>query len=95
MKYILVIKDGYKMLFIEDDRELYSVRYDKIDKKWVKGGTYLNDARLGYDPSEPPESPYRFGNLSCMADLVKITKEEAEEFISSPIDEEEVSKLLK
>lgn len=34
---------------------------------------------VGYDPSEPPDSPYRFGNGSVMAEMEKITYEKAVE----------------
>ena len=94
MKFLL-LGDNYKRLFVEDDKQLFSLRYDKNTDKWVDGGTTLWDNRVGFDESEPEGSPYRYGNGSCMEDIVEITKEEAEEFISKPIDAEELEKLLK
>ena len=89
MKYLL-LGDDYKSLFIEDDKQQHSIRYDKNDCKWVPGGTALWDNRVGFDESEPEDSIYRYGNGSCMKEIREITKEEAEIFISKEIDEEEV-----
>ena len=94
MKFLL-LGDDYKRLFVEDDKQLFSLRYDKNADKWVDGGMTLWDNRVGFDESEPEWSPYRYGNGSCMEDIVEITKEEAEEFISKPIDADELEKLLK
>lgn len=94
MKYLL-LGDNYKKLFVEDDKQLFSLRYDKKADKWVDGGMILWDNRVGFDESEPEGSPYRYGNGSCMEDIVEITKEEAEEFISTPINVEELERLLK
>ena len=89
MKYLL-LGDDYKVLFIEDDKQQYSIRYDKNDCRWVQGGTALWDNRVGFDESEPEDSIYRYGNSSCMKEIREITKEEAEAFISKDIVEEEV-----
>lgn len=94
MKYLL-LGDEYKRLFIEDDKMINSIRYDVKNEKWVDGGFTLWDNRVGFDPSEPEGSPYRYGNGSCMEDIIEITKEEAEAFISKPINELEVKRLLK
>ena len=37
----------------------------------------IMDRLVGYDPSEPPGSPYGFGNGSVMAELDEISQEEA------------------
>ena len=94
MKFLL-LGDDFKRLFVEDDKQLFSLRYDINSGKWVDGGMTLWDNRVGFDESEPEGSPYRYGNGSCMEDIVEITKEEAEEFISKSIDVEELEKLLK
>ena len=94
MKFLL-LGDNYKRLFVEDDKQLFSLRYDKNTDKWVDGGMALFDNRYGFDDSEPEGSPYRWGNGSCMEDIVEITKEEAEAFISKSIDAAELEKLLK
>ena len=93
MKYILLGND-FKVLYIESDDGAASVRYNKSEKKWYRTGSDLNDARVGFDPYEPEGSPYRYGCLDCMKELTYITKEEAEEFISSSIDEEKIKRLL-
>ena len=94
MKFLL-LGDNYKRLFVEDDKQLFSLRYDTNLGKWVDGGMTLWDNRVGFDESEPEGSPYRYGNGSCMEDIVEITKEEAEEFISKLIDADKLEKLLK
>ena len=93
MKYLLV-GDDFQVLFIENDAQNKSVFYNKAEHKWLKGGTRLNDYRVGFDESEPEDSLYRYGNGSCMPDIVIITKEQAEAFISQKISEEEILKLL-
>lgn len=37
----------------------------------------IMDHMVGYDPSEPLESPYGFGSSSVMDEIKKITEEEA------------------
>lgn len=93
MKYLL-LGDDYKKLFIEDDKQFISFRYDTNKEQWVPGGTELFDNRIGFDASEPEGSPYRFGSLSCMKDIVEITKEDAEIFIGKSIDEKKVLQLF-
>lgn len=39
----------------------------------------IRDRLVGYDPSEPPDSPYRFGNGSVMAEMDEIPYEKAVE----------------
>ena len=85
MRFIL-LGDEAKVLFVEGRKNLTSLRYDKKKEEWVDGGSILLDNRLGFDSSEPIDSPYRFGSFSNMKDETKITKEEAEEFIGKPID---------
>ena len=86
MKYLL-LGDDTKTLFIENDDATKSIFYDAKNKKWRNGGTRLWDARVGFDPSEPEDSIYRYGNSSCMIDIVEITKEEAELFVGFKINE--------
>ena len=94
MKYLL-LGDDYKALFIEDDGQQYSIKYDPQTKGWYPGGNELFNNRVGFDSSEPIDSPYRYGNSSCMRPIVEITHEEAEAFISEEIDESDVVSLLK
>ena len=93
MKYLLV-GDEDKILFIEDDEQRHSVFYSKYKKKWLPGGDRLWRYRVGFDESEPEDSIYRYGNSSCMPDIVEITKEEAEAFISKEINEDELRMML-
>jgi hypothetical protein len=93
MKYLLM-GDDTKTLFIEDDKQLHSIYFNKHQNRWLSGGMRLWDARVGFDPSEPEDSPYRYGNGSCMPDIIEISKEEAEEFIEVRIDESEINHLL-
>ena len=85
MKYLLV-GDSDKTLFIENEITNKCVFYSKTKDMWFDGGTRLMDARVGFDPYEPEGSPYRYGNGSCLLDIVEITKEEAEAFINRKID---------
>ena len=91
---VLRLGDEYKRLFIEDDNQVFSVRYDKRKEEWVSGGTALWDARVGFDDSEEEGSPFRYGNGACMEDIEEISKEEAEAFIGKAIDEQYIAKLL-
>ena len=94
MKYLL-LGDDTKTLFIENDDTTKSIFYDAKNKKWRNGGTRLWDARVGFDPSEPEDSPYRYGNSSCMLDIIEISKEKAEEFMGKKINEAAIKGLLK
>ena len=93
MKYLL-LGDDYKTLFIEDDEQQCSIKYDPQTKEWYPGGNELFNNRVGFDSSEPIDSPYRYGNSSCMRSIVEITHEEAEAFISEEIDEVFFNALL-
>ena len=39
------------------------------------------DRLLGYDPSEPPGSPYGIGNTSIMGEIEEITYKRAKEYM--------------
>ena len=93
MKYIL-LGDECKRLFIEDDEQQISFRYDPKKGEWVFGGSVLNDNRHGFDASEPEGSFFRSGNSGVMEPMKEITKEEAEAFLSMPIDGEALQKKL-
>ena len=93
MKYLL-LGDDYKKLFIEDEKQLRSFKYDSKKEEWIPGGSELFNNRVGFDASEPEGSPYRYGSLSCMEDIVEITKEEAEAFIGKSIDEKKLLQLF-
>ena len=88
MKYLLM--DG--VLYIEDG--IKSIKYNMLKGEWVSGGTDLNDARIGYDPYEPEDSPYRYGATDCLKDIDEISKEEAEKIIGKLIDIESIKQFL-
>ena len=93
MKYLL-LGDESKRLFVESDNQIYSVWYNANEERWVQGKTELFDARIGYDPYEPNDSMYKYGATEYLLDIVQITKEEAEKFISKKIDEDLISTML-
>ena len=94
MKYLLV-GDEYKQLYVEDDKQIHSIVYNRIDNIWVPGKNELWSFRVGFDSSEPEDSIYRYGNTDCMKTIKEITKEEAEAFIGKKIDEKEIRRLLR
>lgn len=93
MKYLLV-GDDYKTLYIQDDKLTKALRYNKKENKWKDGSYSLFVASTGYDDSEPEGSPYRWGSGSSLQEITYISKEEAENFISKTINEEEMKKML-
>ena len=84
MKYYLV-GDTIQKLFIEDEMTKIAIYYNPNDNKWHEGTYILWKNRVGYDPSEPVDSIYRYGNGSCMEKIVEITEAEAEQFLGRKI----------
>lgn len=93
MKYLL-LGDETKTLFVENSDATKSLFYDAKNKKWRNGGTRLWEARVGFDSSEPEDSPYRYGNSSSMLEIKEISKKEAEFFIRKRIDEKKINHLM-
>lgn len=93
MKYLL-LGDESKRLFVESDNQIYSVWYNVNEERWVQGKMELFDARIGYDPYEPDDSIYKYGATEYLLDIIQITKEEAEKFISKKIDEDLIAAML-
>lgn len=93
MKYLL-LGDDFKRLFVENDKQTCSFYFHQKEHRWVYGGMELWDNRVGFDDSEPEGSPYRYGSSSCMREIVEITKEAAEAFIHTRIDEEVINELF-
>ena len=61
----------------EEDEVYY---YDHLFKngKWVPDNNHvILDHLFGFDPSEPEDSPYRFGSTSVLMEMHEITEEEA------------------
>ena len=52
------------------------------NRQWEKDREHLiSDRLMGYDPSEPPDSPYGIGNTEIMREIEEISLEEAEKYI--------------
>lgn len=50
--------------------------------QWEQDTEHLiSDRLIGYDPSEPPGSPYGIGNTEIMREIEEISPEEAEKYI--------------
>lgn len=78
----------------QPEKKYYLIN-DSLVGKMESGGYYLYqdgewkaddkceimDRLHGYDPSEPPDSPYGFGNSSIMNEIREISEEEAQELI--------------
>ena len=48
------------------------------DGKWVPDAGYvIMDHLVGYDPSEPEDSPYRFGSTDVLMEMDEISEEKA------------------
>lgn len=55
-----------------------NVPYLLIDGQWiVDKNSILMDRLVGYDKSEPDDSPYKFGNTDMLDRVEHITEEEA------------------
>ncbi len=66
----------------EHNEEIYE---DYIFKngEWVVDEKYrIMDYLEGFDPSEPEDSPYRFGNTSVMMEIDEISEEKAKEIMN-------------
>lgn len=56
----------------------------KPGKGWVvDNNNILMDRIMGYDKSEPDDSPYGIGNLSMMERVQEISQKEAEKIIKN------------
>ena len=56
--------------------------YIYMDGEWIKDDDFIvSDRLVGFDPSEPKDSPYRMGNTDIMSDLEEISEEEFKERI--------------
>ena len=52
------------------------------DGRWVRDEkSLIMDRLMGFDPSEPPDSPYGIGSLDVMDELAEISEGEAMEII--------------
>ena len=58
------------------------------DGKWEPDTSWYILGKLGgYDPDEPPGSPYGWGSSSIMDEIVAISEEEAQAFIAKTKDQ--------
>ena len=52
------------------------------DGEWVPDtGWVISDHLIGYDPSEPPDSPYAIGSTSVLMEIDEIPETEAMDLI--------------
>ncbi|MCR4874458.1 MAG: hypothetical protein K5923_01780 [Clostridia bacterium] len=65
-----VIYDRFSKEYIYEDGKWH------VDKDWV-----IMDRIVGFNPNEPPDSPYAFGNDGIMSELKIISKEQAMDVI--------------
>ena len=57
--------------------------YDKNTKSWIPDDSCIfSDRLMGYDSSEPKDSPYKIGDTSELEKIREITEEEAIKLIS-------------
>lgn len=53
-----------------------------VDGEWVDdSGHKIMDHLMGFDPSEPERSPYRFGNTDVLMEMDEISEEDAKRII--------------
>nr|WP_314460710.1 hypothetical protein [uncultured Clostridium sp.] len=56
----------------------------KPDKGWIVDNDHiLMDRLMGYDESEPDDSPYKIGNTSILDLLEELSENEAQKFIEN------------
>ncbi len=71
---------NYKFYLIEDNRLFCVVNnqtFELINNKWSNSSNNeIMDRILGYDSSEPFDSPYAIGNMETMCALKELTREQ-------------------
>ena len=70
MRYLLV-GDYTKILFAEDEVSEVAIYYNVREDKWYENTYLLWEKRIGFDPSEPEDSIYRYGNIPCIEEITK------------------------
>ena len=84
-------KLNYYLLKDSEDSGLVTKGYSfyhwiYYDFEWHKDTeNIVNDKLIGYNPSEPGDSPYAIGNTSVMDEIEKISYEEAMETLAEQI----------
>ena len=84
------MKSGNVKYYLMQEREILAKGYDfkywiyDFDKReWILDTkNIISDALMGFDDSEPEDSPYRIGNTSVMAEIKEIPIQTAQEIIS-------------
>ncbi len=70
IKYYLILE---KRLFCA----IKNFALELIDGNWSEADyNEIGDRLIGYDASEPSDSPYKIGNSNIMAEIKKLTEEE-------------------
>ena len=75
-----------RLLAKREEDEKTSKDYIFVDGKWVPDEKYIiMDHLMGYDPSEPEDSPYSIGSTSIMMEMKEISEENAVEIMNQQI----------
>ncbi len=61
----------------EDGNFLYE------DGKWKPDRNVITDTLMGFDPSEPEDSPYRIGSTSITDEIEEISEEQAMKILNN------------
>ena len=77
----------YDCVIAKRDMEAdYDRDYIFREGKWVEDSDHVvMDHLVGYDPSEPEDSPYRFGSTSVLMEMDEISFEQAAPIINQQI----------
>ena len=80
-----------KFYLINDNRLLYTdgkESFEYINNEWLKiSNSEITDRLMGYDSSEPSDSPYAIGNTDIMESIKELQLEQViETFGKSVID---------
>ena len=83
MNYKFYLIGGNRLLYM-DGRE----SFEYINNEWIKiNNTEITDRLMGYDPSEPSDSPYAIGNTDIISSIKELTLEQViEKYGKSVID---------
>lgn len=66
-----------------EENEKHIKDYLFRDGKWVEdAGWVVMDHLVGYDPSEPEGSPYRFGSTDILMEMEEISEKDAMSLIN-------------
>ena len=68
----------------EDEKRIEDYLFS--DGKWVEDvNNVIMDHLMGHDPSEPEDSPYRFGSTSILMEMDEISEKDAMSLINQQV----------